>query len=303
MIHEVIIPLEYKGMRLDQALAKLLPQYSRTRLRAAMKEKKIKKCEGGEKIVIEIQPEVSTTWQAEDIALPIVYEDDFLLVINKPVGMVVHPGAGNKGKTLANALLSYLPSLANVPRAGIVHRLDKETSGLLVVAKTIEAQAYLVSALEKREVHREYYAIVNGVMISGGKVDVIMGRHPVHRQKMAVVISGKSSVSHYRVVERFASHTLIKVLLETGRTHQIRVHMAHIKHPLVGDSLYGARPILPKHASPELIEALRGYKHQALHARKISFYHPILKKQLEFEVPIPKEMQKLIELLRGNAHE
>lgn len=290
-------------MRLDQALAKLLPQYSRTRLRASMKEKKIKRCEGGEKVTIDIPPEAAVEWQAQKMVLPIVYEDDFVLVINKPVGMVVHPGAGNKGKTLANALLSYLPSLVNVPRAGIVHRLDKETSGLLVVAKTIEAQVFLVSAIQKREVHREYYAVVNGPMVSGGKVDVLMGRHPIQRTKMAVVLFGKPSVSHYRVVERFTAHTLIKVILETGRTHQIRVHMAHIKHPLLGDSLYGARPILPKKASPELIEAIRGYKHQALHAKKLSFFHPIKKQMLEFEAPLPKEMVKLIELLRENTHE
>jgi 23S rRNA pseudouridine1911/1915/1917 synthase len=301
MIHEVVIPIEYKGMRLDQALAKLLPQYSRTRLRSAMKEKKIKKCEGGEKITLEMLPEKAHEWQAEAISLPIVYEDDFLVVINKPVGMVVHPGAGNKSNTLANALLSYLPSLTHVPRAGIVHRLDKDTSGLLVVAKTLEAQMFLVSAIQKREIHREYYAIVNGVMISGGKVDLLMGRHPIQRKKMAVVLSGKQSISHYRVVERFSAHTLLKVILETGRTHQIRVHMAHIKHPLLGDSLYGARPILPKKASPALIEAIRSYKHQALHAKKLSFYHPIKKQTLVFEVPLPQEMTDLIELLRENA--
>jgi 23S rRNA pseudouridine1911/1915/1917 synthase len=224
-------------------------------------------------------------------------------VLDKPVGIVVHPASGNAENTLANALLYYLPRLAEIPRAGIVHRLDKETSGLMVVAKTLEAQVSLVSQLQKHEIHREYYAIVNGVLISGGTINASIGRHPIHRQKMAVVqaLSGKSAVTHYRVVERFRAQTLLKILLETGRTHQIRVHMASKGYPLLGDKTYGARPILPKGASEELIETIREFKHQALHARKLSFRHPVTGEMVHLESPLPVEIEKLIRLLRENA--
>lgn len=314
LYHEVIMPDDYKTLRLDQALAKLFPQYSRSRLQEWIREGNIKvdgeslkprdKLKGGEKIVLDALLEDRTSWAATEkaVKLPIIYEDDAILILNKPIGMVVHPGAGNAENTLANALLQYLPSLAEIPRVGIVHRLDKETSGLMVVAKTLEAQVNLVSQLEKHEVQREYYAIVNGVLISGGTINAPIGRHHIHRQRMAVVVgnSGKPAITHYRVIERFRAQTLLKIILETGRTHQIRVHMAYKNYPLLGDKTYGARPILPKGASPELMEVIREYKHQALHARKLSFRHPATQEMVHFEVPLPEEMEKLIKLLREN---
>lgn len=317
LYHEVIMPDDTKNLRLDQALAKLFPQYSRSRLQEWIREGNIKvdgeilkprdKLKGGEKVILDALLEVRTSWEATEkaVKLPIFYEDEAILVLNKPIGMVVHPGAGNTENTLANALLQYLPSLAEIPRVGIVHRLDKETSGLMVVAKTLEAQVNLVSQLEKHEVQREYYAIVNGVLISGGTINAPIGRHHIHRQRMAVVVgnSGKPAITHYRVLERFRAQTLLKIILETGRTHQIRVHMAYKNHPLLGDKTYGARPILPKGASPELMECIREYKHQALHARKLSFRHPVTHEMVHFEVPLPDEMEKLIELLRENVVE
>ncbi|HEV2613670.1 MAG TPA: 23S rRNA pseudouridine(1911/1915/1917) synthase RluD [Gammaproteobacteria bacterium] len=308
--HDVIVPAESAGSRLDKALVELFPSYSRSRLQNWIENGQVlvdgklarskDKLVGGESIVIKAElPEQTTEWSAQKIDLPIIYEDDELLIINKPVGMVVHPAAGNQQNTMANALLDYLPQLAQVPRAGLIHRLDKETSGLLIVAKTISAQTYLVSELQARKIHREYIAVINGVLISGGTVNEPIGRHVKYRQRRTVSQGGKPSVTHYRVIERFAAHTLIKVVLETGRTHQIRVHMSHIGYPLLGDKTYGARPIVPQGASPEAIEYIRNFKHQALHARRLSFIHPTTKKEIHFEAPVPEPLEKLIEYLRS----
>jgi 23S rRNA pseudouridine1911/1915/1917 synthase len=314
LYHEIDVPEDCKGLRLDQALAKLFPQYSRSRLKEWIEAGKVEvdkkiirpkdKLLGHEKIILEAELDNRTEWKAQEINLPIIYEDESIIIINKPIGMVVHPAAGNAENTLANALLHHYPLLSEIPRVGLIHRLDKETSGLLVVAKTLEAQVSLASQLEKREVQREYYAVVNGVLISGGTINAPIGRHPVHRQKMAVVdVGGKPAITHYRVIERFRAQTLLKILLETGRTHQIRVHMSYKGYPLVGDLTYGARPILPKGASPELMEMIRQYKHQALHARKLSFHHPLTNKMISFEAPLPDKIANLIQLLRENAIE
>jgi 23S rRNA pseudouridine1911/1915/1917 synthase len=235
--------------------------------------------------------------QAENIDLDIVYEDDDILVINKPINMVVHPGAGNPSGTVLNALLYRYPSISEVPRAGIVHRLDKDTSGLMVVAKTLPAQTHLVEALQKREITREYEAIVTGTMTAGGLVDEPIGRHPTKRTHMAVVATGKPAVTHYRVAEKFRQHTRIRLRLESGRTHQIRVHMAHIGHALLGDQTYG-RLRLPKGASEELIAAMRGFQRQALHAVMLRLAHPITGEEMEWHAAVPQDMLDIAEALR-----
>jgi 23S rRNA pseudouridine1911/1915/1917 synthase len=245
---------------------------------------------------------VEGEWQSEPISLDILHEDAHLIVINKPVGMVVHPAAGNPGGTMLNALLHHAPELRHVPRAGIVHRLDKDTSGVLVVARDLSAHKYLVEQLQARAFVREYLAVVNGVLTAGGTVDAPIGRHPVQRKRMAVVnVGGKSAVTHYRVEQRFRAHTLIKVNLETGRTHQIRVHMAHIHHALVGDQVYGGRLKLPAGSSEELIEVLRKFKRQALHARYLELVHPGTGESMGWEAPIPDDMQHLIDVMQEDS--
>jgi 23S rRNA pseudouridine1911/1915/1917 synthase len=308
---ETIVTPELAGHRLDQALAILFPDHSRSRLQLWVKQGSVTvngkqwrakdKVLGGEIIILEASIPNTTTWSAQSVALSIIYEDEHILIINKPVGMVVHPAAGNYENTMANALLHYLPLLAQIPRVGIVHRLDKNTSGLLVVAKSLQAHTALVEQLQRHEVQREYVAIVHGVLISGGTIDAPIGRSPSARQKMAVVKNGKSAITHYRVIERFRAQTLVKVMLETGRTHQIRVHMAHRGYPLLGDAVYGARPMLPTKASQELIDAIRSFKHQALHAKRLSFMHPVLHKNMNFEADISERMSELIQLLKINA--
>lgn len=297
------------GKRLDQAMAELFADYSRARLQTWIRagqvlvDGEVKRprdtVHTGQTISITATATVSDErWHAQAIALDILYEDDALLVINKPVGLVVHPAAGNPDSTLLNALLHHCPTLAHVPRAGIVHRLDKDTSGLLVVAKTLAAHTQLVKQLQARTMRREYEAIVTGALISGGTIDAPLDRHPVHRKKRAVSEWGKPAITHYRVLERFRQHTRTKVRLETGRTHQIRVHMAHIHHPIVGDSVYGGRLQLPKGASDELIATLRSFKRQALHAQRLCLTHPVTKELMEWSVPIPADMQALLEVLR-----
>ena len=256
---------------------------------------------GGEQLAIDAELEAEQSWVAQPIDLDIVYEDDHLLVINKPAGLVVHPAAGNRDSTLLNALLHHSPELATIPRAGIVHRIDKDTTGLLVVAKTLKAHASLVDQLQKKTAFREYEAIVQGVMTGGGMVDEPIGRHPSQRTKQAVTHSGKPAVTHYRLIERFRAHTHIRVQLETGRTHQIRVHMAHIQYPLLGDPTYGGRLRLPKGATPELIEALRLFKRQALHAKKLGVEHPETGEYCEWEVPLPEDFRSMIKVLRDDA--
>ncbi len=305
------IPDNLGGTRLDQALAKLLPDFSRTQIQEWIKNalitvdnKHLKAKDlvlGGEEIIINAARKVQPTWEAQPIELAVVYEDDALLVINKPVGMVVHPAAGNLDNTLLNALLHHVPDLLNLPRAGIIHRLDKDTSGLLVIAKTHAALMDLSKQMKARSISRIYQAVVNGTLLSGGTVDEPIGRHPIQRKRMTVIETGKPAVTHYRVVEKYRDHTRIKVQLETGRTHQIRVHMTHIRHPLLGDQIYGGRLQLPRGASPELIEQLRKFKRQALHASELGLIHPVTKKEMSWQAPLPDDMQNLIKVLRSDA--
>ena len=238
--------------------------------------------------------------EAEAIPLDIIYEDDALLIVNKPAGLVVHPAAGNWSGTLQNALLNHHPALDTLPRAGIVHRIDKETSGLLMVAKTLQAHHSLIKQLQDRSVHREYLAITKGRIIAGGTIDEPIGRHPTDRKRFAVRMTGKPAVTHYRVVERFSRHTLIRVKLETGRTHQIRVHMAYIHFPLVGDPIYGGRFQMPPDCSERLEQELRNFKRQALHAEKLGIMHPVTGEYCEWEQPMPEDMSRLLAALYEN---
>jgi len=296
---EMAIPTHLSGLRLDQALAELLPRYSRSRLQTWITDGAVTldgqtttpKCKvwGGEQVRVQpVAHPSETSAQAEAIDLDIVYEDDALLVINKPAGLVVHPGSGNWSGTLLNALLHHAPQLQGVPRAGIVHRLDKETSGLLVVAKTLEAQTDLVRQLQARTVKRHYLALVEGNVEQAGKVEAPIGRHPTARTKMAVVSRGKPAVTHYNVLQRFARHTLIECRLETGRTHQIRVHMQTIGHPLVGDPTYGSK-------------RTHAFKRQALHAARLGLIHPVTHVAMEWEAPLPEDMQKLLNAMKAEA--
>ncbi len=305
------IPPVLAGRRLDQALAELFPEYSRSRLQQWIKAGKVLldrqpavakyRVTGGERVSILAELELETGVQAQDIPLDIQYQDEHLLVLNKPGGLVVHPAAGNPDGTLQNALLFYDPQLAALPRAGIVHRLDKDTSGLMVVARSLEAHHALVGQLQARTVHRSYLALVQQVLTAGGTVDAPIGRHPRDRLRMAVVESGKPAVSHYRVLERFPAHTLVQVRLETGRTHQIRVHMAHIHCPLVGDPLYGGRLRIPRAASPAVQDAIRGFHRQALHAARLEFVHPASGEAVGWEVEPPEDFSTLLEVLRTEA--
>lgn len=308
-----IVPIELAHKRLDQVLAEIFPEYSRSRLQSWIRSQQVLvdgkplqpryKVKGNEAITIAAQLPSQERWQAQAIHLNVMYEDEALLVINKPVGLVVHPAAGNPDNTLVNALLHYAPELAILPRAGIVHRLDKDTSGLLVVARTLNAHTHLVRQLQARTVTREYTAIVNGILIAGGTIDAPIGRNSLQRKKMAVIDDGKPAITHYRVNERFRAHTLICVKLETGRTHQIRVHMAYRHHALVGDAVYGGRLQLPKGASENLITVLRDFKHQALHAEKLGLIHPMTNEYIEWQAPLPEDLQNLIQVLREDkAH-
>ncbi|MFQ3790312.1 23S rRNA pseudouridine(1911/1915/1917) synthase RluD [Halomonas sp. A29] len=306
------VPISLAGSRLDQAAAELFADHSRERLKNWIKEgaltvdgrpaKPKDKMAGGEWLQLAAILEEEARFEPEAIPLDIVHEDGQVLVIDKPAGLVVHPAAGNRDGTLLNALLHHCPSLAMVPRAGIVHRLDKDTTGLMVVAKTLAAQTALVEQLQARTMSREYDAVCVGVMTSGGTVDAPIGRHPKDRKRQAVHASGKPAVTHYRVVERFRTHTHVRCRLETGRTHQIRVHMAHRRFPLVGDPVYGGRLKLPAGASDELKDLLRGFPRQALHARKLAFRHPANGETVEFRAPLPDDLLLLIDYLR-NDHE
>lgn len=304
-----VIPSHANGKRLDQALAELFPDYSRSRLKNWITEGAVtvdeqvvdrprEKVLTGMEIQVKAEIEEEQRYSAQPIDLDIVYEDDHILIINKPAGLVVHPGAGKPDGTLLNALLHYYPPIDQVPRAGIVHRLDKDTTGLMVVAKTIPAQTYLVAAMQGREITREYEAVCNGAMTAGGLVDEPIGRHATKRTHMAVVHSGRPAVTHYRVSERFRAHTHLRLRLETGRTHQIRVHMAHIRHPLVGDLTYGGRPRPPQQASAELLETLQTFKRQALHAARLSLHHPITGEWLSWDAPTPPDFVELLAQLR-----
>lgn len=302
------VPPEMHGSRLDQVAAQLFPQYSRSRLQEWIKSGAVSvdgqlcrprdKVSGGSDVRIDAVLEAQVSWQGQEIALDLVYEDDSIIVINKPAGLVVHPAAGHEQGTLVNALLSHAPELAQLPRAGIVHRLDMETSGLLVVARTLPAHHDLVAQLQDRTVKREYCALCIGAMTGGGTVDAPIGRHPRLRKKMAVLpAGGKPAVTHYRLAQRFGHHTRITVNLETGRTHQIRVHMAHRHYPLIGDPLYGGRPRIPKGASDLLINTLRTFPRQALHARVLGLMHPETGEPVQFECPLPQDILDLISVL------
>jgi 23S rRNA pseudouridine1911/1915/1917 synthase len=305
-----VIPDGLAGVRLDLALVELFPDFSRARLQQWVKSGQIRvngetwrskdKVAGGEDVVLQYEPENAVeTFQPESIPLDIVFEDDHLLVLNKPPGLVVHPGAGNWSGTLLNALLYRFPELQSIPRAGIVHRLDKQTSGLMVVARTLQAHKSLVDALQLREVSREYVALVEGKLIAGGCVEEPIGRHPVERKRMAVRENGKPAVTHYRINRRYQSHTLLDVKLETGRTHQIRVHMAHIHHSIVGDPVYGNRRRVPKGMKEADLLALRGFRRQALHAKRLGLVHPGSGETVSWEAPLPDDFTELLGMLEA----
>ncbi len=306
-----VAPPEAAGRRFDQVLAGLFPEYSRSRLAAWIKAGKAKldgavvaprhAMRGGEQVELIVTEEAQVDAAPEPIALKIVHEDADLLVIDKPPGLVVHPGAGNRAGTLQNALLHFDPQLAIVPRAGIVHRLDKDTSGLLVVARNLRAHAALVAMLAAREIHRRYAAIVNGVPVAGGAIDAPLARHPQDRLRRAVRDGGKPARTHYRVREKFRAHALLQCELESGRTHQIRVHMAHAGYPLVGDPLYGGGLKLPRGAGARLSETLRGFKRQALHAEHLEFMHPVSGETLSFDAKPPEDFSELLRALRNDA--
>ena len=302
------IPDELAGQRLDQALARMFPDYSRSRLKAWVLDGSVlvdgaarrprDPVLGGESVVLVVRTDAAVRAEPEPMALDIVFEDADLLVINKPAGLVVHPGAGNASGTLMNGLLAHAPQLESLPRAGIVHRLDKDTSGLLLVAKSLPAHTALVRALADRAVSRQYLAICNGVLTGGGTIDAAIERHPVDRTRMAVRDTGRPAVTHYTVAERFRAHTCVNVVLETGRTHQIRVHFAHRRHPLVGDPVYGGRLALPAGASEALRDALRAFRRQALHAARLELRHPVSGEDLSFEAPPPGDFQELLQCMR-----
>jgi len=300
------------GLRLDQVLADLFPEYSRSKLKTWIQDGNVAvngevitvprhKMQMDELVTVQAEMDVQVTSEAQDIALNIVYEDEHILVINKPADLVVHPGAGNPSGTVLNALLNHCPEIDKVPRAGIVHRLDKDTTGLMVVAKTIPAQTHLVDQLQRREMSREYEAVVLGTKVAGGIVDAPIGRHATKRTHMAVREMGKPAVTHFRVIEKFRAYTHLRLKLETGRTHQIRVHMAHIKHPLLGDQVYGGRPRLPKGASEEFIAALRGFQRQALHAAQLSLFHPETEEWMTWKAPLPQDMQDLLKAVKKDT--
>lgn len=307
-----LVSPELEGMRLDQALAQLFPSYSRSQLQQWIRDGAVSingtqqtkprlKVHTGEEVEIRAQLVASEQWQAQNIPLDVIYEDEELIVINKPVGLVVHPGAGVQDGTLANALLHYEPLLATVPRAGIIHRLDKDTSGLLLIARTLRAHHFLTKAMKNRQITREYEAVTKGRLEAGGTIRAPVGRHPTKRTQMAVTPSGRDAVTHYRVIEPFSHHTHIRVTLETGRTHQIRVHMAHIRHPLVGDPTYGKHICIPAKLPPELKEALHAFKHQALHAATLKCQHPATNKLMRWDAPLPEDLQKLLTRLREHS--
>ncbi|HEV8695673.1 MAG TPA: 23S rRNA pseudouridine(1911/1915/1917) synthase RluD [Lysobacter sp.] len=305
------VPDSSAGRRFDAVLAELFPDYSRSRLATWIKSgdarldgKEVRPRDpvrGGEVVTLTVVLDIQTHSEPEDIALDVLYEDAHVFVINKPAGLVVHPGAGNPAGTLVNALLHRDPALNALPRAGIVHRLDKDTSGVMVVARTLPAHTALIEQLSSREVHRQYLAIVVGSLVSGGTANAPIDRHPRDRIRMAVRDDGREAVTHFRLRERFRAHTLLECRLETGRTHQIRVHMAHLKHPIVGDPLYGGPLKLPKGATPELIEALRGFKRQALHAETLEFAHPVTGEPVRCTAAVPDDMRALVKVLHDDT--
>lgn len=311
-----ILSEEFAGKRLDVVLAELFPEYSRSRLKIWIQQGQVlvngktarpkNKVSGDEELQLSVQTiESEMICEAEDIPLNIIYQDEAIIVINKPADFVVHPAAGHYSGTLQNALLHFDESLAAVPRAGIVHRLDKDTTGLMVVARNLTSHKYLVKQIQRHEVVREYQAVVHGVMTGGGLVNQPIGRHPRDRIKMAVTENGREAITHYRLLERFREHSHIKVQLETGRTHQIRVHMSYLRHPIVGDPVYAGRQRIPAGAQQDLVDYIQGFKRQALHAWQLRFVHPENGNEVSFEAPLAEDMQQLISLLQKDllAHE
>ncbi len=308
---QTIIPEELAGKRLDQALSRLYPEHSRSRIQSWIKSGDVRvnnlnikqrdQVSVGDAIEINTELNSVDKYQAEAIELDIIHEDDAIIIINKPAGLVVHPGAGNPNRTLLNALLNFDNSLDTIPRAGIIHRLDKETTGIMVVARTLEAHTYLVDKLQKREIKREYQAIVCGQLVAGGSIENKMGRHPVHRVKMAVTNSGKNATTHYRVLKKFQHYTHLHVQLETGRTHQIRVHMSHIKHPIVGDPVYGNNNSIRKGVNSSLRDIIKNFKRQALHAYSLELPHPTTGNKMKFNAELPDDINSLIDAL--NTHD
>jgi 23S rRNA pseudouridine1911/1915/1917 synthase len=301
------IPIQSHGMRLDQVVAELFPDYSRNRLATWIKEGRLTvdgktmkprdKALASAHVVLEVADEPVIDWQPQTLPLDVIFEDEHILVVNKPAGMVVHPAAGHTDGTLVNALLGYAPELDTLPRGGIVHRLDKETSGMMFVARSALAHKSLVAQLSERTVSRTYCAVCTGALTGGGKIDAPIDRHPTARTKMAVVADGKPAVTHYRIAHRFKHYTQLQVNLETGRTHQIRVHMAHRKWPLIGDPVYAGRQRIPAGASEALITALRNFPRQALHAQALEFEHPATGDWMEFETELPDDLVELLEVL------
>lgn len=312
-VRETEVPVELAGQRFDQALARLFPEYSRSRLaqwirdgHAQLDGREVRPRDivmSGQRVKVEITDIPLTGIEAEALPLDVIYEDAALIIVNKPAGLVVHPGAGNPAGTMQNALLHYAPELLNVPRCGLLHRLDKDTSGLLAVARTPESHTRLVAALQAREFEREYLAVLNGVMTGGGTVDAPIGRHATDRLRMSVREGGREAITHYRVMIRFRAHTQVSVKLETGRTHQIRVHLSHIRYPIVGDPVYGRRLVLPPAVTPRLKERLQGFHRQALHARRLGLVHPVSGASMQWQVPLPSDMQALVDALEDDlAH-
>ena len=309
--HVLDIPATAAGQRLDRTLATALPQYSRARLQRWIREGAVRvagkparardRVRGGEQVVVNASFRPDQSIEAEQMPLVVVHQDRELLVLNKPAGLVVHPGAGNRAHTLQNALLAYDPALARIPRGGLVHRLDKETSGLLIVARSPLAHTRLVAQLAAREIHREYQALVIGRPTGGGRIDQPIGRHRSVRTRMAVRSDGRAAITHYRIEERFRAHTLLRVQLETGRTHQIRVHLAHAGLPIVGDPVYGGRRRRIAGHADELNELLRDFRRQALHAQRLQFEHPINGREMRFEAPLPADFESLLSALRADA--
>jgi len=305
------VPGDLAGLRLDRALATMFPHYSRARLQGWLRSGEATvdgapgrprdRVRGGERVRIRARVQPSAEWEPEPIPLRIVHEDEHLLVVDKPAGLVVHPGAGNPAGTLVNALLAHDPAIAAVPRAGVVHRLDKDTSGLLVVARTLSAHRHLVEALRRRRVRRDYEVVVHGRPVAGGRIDAPLGRDPARRTRMAVRGGGRPAVTHFRVLARFRAHSHVAARLETGRTHQIRVHLAHAGHPVVGDPAYGRARRATAGAAPDLACALAAFSRQALHARRLALEHPSTGAPLAFESPLPADIRDLLSMLRADA--
>jgi len=307
---KVTIPENMAGKRLDQVLAEIFKDHSRTRLQTWIRNGHVRvnnkilrqrdHVVGGELVEIKASIETRDSSSPEDIPLHVLHEDSELIILNKPAGLVVHPGAGNPEHTLLNALLHFDPQLEYVPRAGIVQRLDKDTSGLMVVARTPQTHTYFVEQLQARSIKREYKTIVSGVMTAGGSIDQPIGRHPRHRKKMTVTDKGKTAITHYRIIKKFSGHTYLQIQLETGRTHQIRVHLSYLKYPILGDPVYGGRVKIPKNTSMQLISTIQSFPRQALHAYKIELKHPVSGDMICLESPLPEDMQSLFEALENN---